>query len=182
MIAPGDVVLVRTGGRSWRTRLAGWAIRLGAGLADQPNAWNHVIIAWKVDPAGVLWGIEGRPGGVGEVDLRPWLADRWTISNADQPKTDEQRQQICDGAMGLLGVPYDWAAIAVDAARAIDPLWRRDDGRPWPAGEAPGRLVCSSLADWLAERVGLAAPAPDRWCTPADWAQFILRRQWESEG
>lgn len=175
---PGDLILVRTIGGSWSRRLAGWIIRLGSGLSDSPNVWNHVIIMHHVDEGGTPWGVEGRPGGVGWVDVRPWLADQWTITNVDQPKSDEQRSIVCDGAHALLGAPYDWTGIAADAGRAISPLWRRTAGVPWPDNRVPGQVVCSALADWLYEHAGLASPPSDRWCTPADWATLILGEHW----
>jgi hypothetical protein len=43
----------------------------------------------------------------------------------------------------------------------------------------PGHLVCSSLADYVYERAGLATPHADRACTPWHWAEFIRERAWE---
>jgi hypothetical protein len=180
LVQPGDLLVTRD------RRIWAWLIRLGAALGDQPNTWNHVIIASHTDAAGTFWGIEARPGGVGWVDLAPWLASRWTIHNADQPKTAEQRVQIVAAASGLLGTPYDWQAIAADAMHAIggSRLWRmRDwDGKPG----VPAHVVCSSLATWIYMHVGLPEPVPPsqrarwRWTTPADWAAFILRHGWET--
>lgn len=176
-VSPGDVVLVRITEGSWLSRVSSKLIRLGGALHDQPSAWNHVIIASHVDATGVFWGAEGRPGGVGWTDMAPWLADHYTISNADQPKTSEQRTAIVAGAAGMVDrkLPYDWPAIAVDLAEVIRPLWM-PSGK-WGKG-SPGHVVCSSAADWLYERVGLASPQPDRFCTPADWADFILSHGW----
>lgn len=172
-IQPGDVLLTRD--PTWWARL----IRFGAAMRDQPDTWNHVIIASHVDDAGTFWGIEGRPGGVGWVDLAPWIADRWTITNAEQPKTSEQRTQITVAAKGLLGTPYDWAGIVEDGMVAINAtrLWRlRDFGKTG----VPGHVVCSSLAAWAYTQAGLAGPpvARLREVTPADWASMILRRGW----
>jgi cell wall-associated NlpC family hydrolase len=178
VVQPGDLLLTRD------RRIWAWLIRLGAALGDKPNTWNHVIIASHTDEAGTFWGIEARPGGVGWVDLAPWLANRWTIHNADQPKTAEQRGQIVAVAKGMIGTRYDWAAIAADAMHAIGDsrLWRL---RAWnDVDGVPAHVVCSSLATWVYMHVGLAEPVPDlqrarwRWSTPADWAEFILRHGW----
>jgi hypothetical protein len=176
-IRPGDVLVVRD--RTFWAR----AIRWGGAIGDSPNVWNHVVVASHHDDAGTFWGVEGRPGGTGWVDIRARLDDRWTISSADQPKTDEQRAHIATVAAGMVGRPYDWAAIVRDAmdALSIDTLWRLPDwdGR---AG-APAHVVCSSLASYVYRECGLAAPtgthgAGGRWATPYDWAAWILRRAW----
>lgn len=170
-IQPGDVLVVRS-----EHSFVGRLIRFGAALRDQPDTWNHVAIATHVDGSGAFWGIEGRPGGVGWVALASYLDDRWTIDNAAQPKTERQRALIVDTARGLLGTPYDWQGIVADAMAAIDAprLWRmRFDALP------PAHVVCSSLASWVYEHVGLTCPrTADRVTTPADWASFIMQREW----
>jgi hypothetical protein len=149
---------------------------LGAAVRDEPNVWNHVIVAHHVDEHGTFWGMEGRPGGVGPVDLTPWLRNPWTLTNAAQPKTVGQRNEIALAVAAADQRPYDWVGIAVDAGRAVAPLWKMRDC--WGPG-IPCHVVCSSLADWAYERVGLASPAADRFCTPADWAGFVETRGWE---
>lgn len=182
-VQPGDVILVQIRDGSWLTKLSAWAIRVGAVLTGQPSDWNHVIVAHHHDEHGVYYGAQGQPGQVAWVPLEPWLADAVTLTNADQPKTVEQRQLICDAVLPLVEVArYDWTAIAADtgiafdAARHVSPLWGMIDH--WGPG-VPGHVICSSLADYAYERAGLASPAADRFCTPADWSQFIERRQWE---
>lgn len=174
-VLPGDVLLTRD--PTFWARL----IRIGAAMRDQPDSWNHVIIASHTDKLGTAWGIEARPGGVGWVDLAPWLASRWTITNAAQPKTDPQRADVVLAAKGMLGTPYDWAGIVADGMAAIDAayLWRVKD---FGATAPPAHVVCSSLASWIYSRVGLAAPAVSRsrGVTPADWASFILRKDWDA--
>lgn len=173
----GDVCVVRTNG------FAGALIRLGAALLGRPNMRNHVAIVHHRDAAGTLWGIEARPGGVGWVDMADYLASSWTISNAAQPKTDEQRAAIAKTAEAMLQVPYDWTAIAADAMHAIraDRLWRaRGYGLAVPA-----QVVCSSLADYLYSTNGLASPDLTdgdgvRFTTPADWDLFIETEGWRS--
>jgi hypothetical protein len=175
-LLPGDVVLVRTEG------LAGLLIRLGASLLDRPNVHNHVAIVHHRDPSGTLWGIEARPGGVGWIDMEGYLGDPYTTSNADQPKTPQQREQIAAVAESLLQTPYDWAAIAVDAMKAIraDRLWK---AKSYGDGEVPAQVVCSSLADYVYAKVGLASPGlidgdAVRFTTPADWDLFIDTKGW----
>lgn len=171
-VAPGDILITRD------NRLWARLIRIGAALRDQPDSWNHVIVASHLDAAGVYWGVEARPGGVGWVDLKPWLVDRWTLTNVDQPKTADQRGQVVAVAKGMLGTPYDWAGIVKDGMDAINAgdLWRLRDFGTGP----PAHVVCSSLAAWVYTRAGLARPSQtrQRGITPADWASFILRRDW----
>jgi hypothetical protein len=167
---PGDLVCTRNA-TGWPARL----IRLGAALQDKPNTVNHVVVVDHVDAAGTLWGVEGRPGGVGEVDMRKY-AGPWSVSNVAQPKTEVQREAVCAAVRGMLGRPYDWVGIALDAAEAIgaQDLWKSKAWGPEP----PAHVVCSALADWAYEAVGLASPRPDRTCTPGDWLAFVTERGW----
>lgn len=176
-VAPGDVLVVRDPGNFWA-----WWIRLGEKLKGYGSTWNHVVIAHHIDKAGTWWGIEGRPnGGIGWRDLHRsgYLTDPATLSNAGQPRTEPQRDLIVDAAEALLhnGQPigYDWSAIVVDGLQMVDPLYRMRD--QWGPG-VPTHVVCSSMADWVYEHLGLANPVADRYCTPADWAEFILNGVW----
>jgi cell wall-associated NlpC family hydrolase len=87
---------------------------------------------------------------------------------------DAQRKQIADVVQGLLGTPYDWGGIVADAMEAIHApdLWAQN----WHGQGAPGHVVCSSLACWAYEHVGLPRPTyhEARFTTPADWEQFIV--------
>lgn len=181
-VKPGDVLLVRNKGTAAGTRLARWAIQLGAWLERRPTTWTHVIVADHVDAAGVRWGLEGRPGGVGWVDMAPYLADPVTLTNRSQVKGEGQRVLITSAMAPLVGkAGYDWAAIGADAAIAlasaahVAPLWRQVD--KWGPG-VPGHVVCSALADYAYEVAGLESPALDRFATPADWAALIERNHW----
>ena len=115
--------------------------------------------------------------------MASYLASSFTISNADQPKTDTQRSAIAKTAEAMLQVPYDWTAIAADAMKAIrvDRLWRaKGYGQ-----SAPAQVVCSSLADYLYASNGLASPDLTdgegvRFTTPADWDLFIETKAWLS--
>ena len=172
---PGDVVLTRSKG--W----VGWIIRFGAALLDRPNTRNHVIVVHHRDAHGTLWGIEGRPGGVGWVDMTTVLRDRLTSSNAPQPKTPAQRAAVCEAVESVLQRPYDWGAIGRAAAESLrlDRLW---GDRDHADGAVPGALICSALADWAYETAGLSNPGAGqrtRYTTPADWDLFIQSRGWE---
>jgi hypothetical protein len=171
----GNVLVTRSGG--W----AGLMIRLGAAFRDKPNLGNHVAIYHHTDhtdDGDVPWGIEGKPGGVGWVDLRGYLASKWTVANDAQPMTDAQRATIAGTCEAALGTPYDWRAIAADAFDALRiPQLFADN---WHGRGAPGHVVCSSLAAWVYDEVGLAHPTPDaeRYCKPADWSAFIITEGW----
>lgn len=180
MIQPTDLGI----GDVLCTRSTGWAvfwIRLGAALLDRPNTVNHVIVVHHWDSAGTLWGIEGRPGGVGYVDVKRHLASPYTLTNKDQPKDEGQRFVIAKAAEGLLGTPYDWRGIVEDGMRAIgaQELWRDNWGKN---NVPPAHVVCSSFADWLYDHVGLLSPGRqfDRNVTPGDWAKFIVEKEWKN--
>lgn len=178
-VPPGTVLVVRDSG------IWAWWIRLGEWLKHQPSRWNHVAVYTHTDEAGTPWGVEGRPdGGVGQRDLTRYLHDPATLHNAAQlaGTTGEQRALICAGAAALLPskgqhIRYDWPAIVRDGLSMVDPLYRPEYRDAWGPG-VPTQVVCSSMADWLYEHVGLATPDADRYCTPGDWARFIQRRGW----
>jgi hypothetical protein len=181
-VQPGDILLVRNQSTAPLTRMARWAIQLGAWLEGASTTWTHVIVAHHEDDSGIFWGLEGRPGTVGWCELAPHLADPVTLTNVHQGKTNAQRALICDAMLPLIGVAgYDWAAIAADAGIAlaaaahVAPAWSSLD--PW-GPRVPGHVVCSSLADFAYERAGLESPAADRFCTPGDWARLIKDRGW----
>lgn len=174
-LQPGDVVAVRSTSRNFWQRLFARLIRFGAALEDKANLVNHIVIVHHRDAAGVLWGIEGRPGGVGWVDLAEY-DNKYLASNTAEPKSANQREDICGYAMGLLGVAYDWLAIGVDATTAahLTELW---GDREW-GDRPPAHVVCSSLADYVYDRVGLAHPGNGRYTTPADWYELFLTNGW----
>ncbi len=172
---PGDVWTV------WdpRSPLPAWAIRVGGWLRGRRARADHVVMAHHVDAAGTWWGIEGRPGGVGWVDLATY--PHVTSSNIGQPKTAEQRAGLCAAGVALLDVAYDWGAIVSDARQALhlDHLWRSKDF----GDDVPAHVVCSSAWDWVYEHFGLPSPGGvdgTRWTTPADWEAFNLRGGWSA--
>jgi hypothetical protein len=170
-IKPGDVLAIRTGG--WEA----WWIRFGSGIQGKPNLSNHIAVTHHVDANGVMWAIEGRPGGVGWVDATQYLKSPGLLTNVDQPKTDLQRATVCDTMKALLGTPYDWQAIVVDGSEDVGikvPDWSPD----WKTGEVPGHVVCSSAADYAYFKAGLACPVHGREVQPSDWDAFILGKGW----
>lgn len=173
---PGDVWAVRTSGAAARLIRFGTALRYLFGGGDNlSDLDNHVVIVTH-QTAGVWFGVEGRPGGVGWADLTRYLNDPTTISNAAQPKTDAQRAAIVALVPEVLGTPYDWSAIMRSAAADlhIPELFQRN----WNDKGIPGHVICSALADWMNEHVGLASPKPDQDCQPSDWVAFIDRKDW----
>lgn len=171
---PADLLIVS--GTSWPSKL----IEIGAVLRGQDPA-SHIAVYHHVDAQGTPWAIEGRPGGVGWADARQYLSDSRTVTNAAQPKTPAQREQVCALMVKMLGTPYDWeGGIARDAEIALHlpRLWA-----PTASGKVPGAVVCSSLAAWGYDQVGLPSPAaPAAWetVTPADWRVFCEQRHWEA--
>lgn len=178
-VKPGDVLVVRTLG-FWSSviRFAPWLRNRLYGTRE-PQKWNHVLVIMPTDGKGNRWAIEGKPGGVGWKDPTGFLDDPLTLSNAAQPKTDLQRATVCTvmETMAQRHTPYDWPAVAVDIARVLSPLWGMRD--QWGKG-IPAHVVCSSAADMAYEHVGLASPAPDRFCTPWDWAAFDDIQGWRT--
>ncbi|MCW2901845.1 MAG: hypothetical protein JWO67_4110 [Streptosporangiaceae bacterium] len=173
-VGVGDVLAVKTGG------IGGALIRFGAWLRGLPHGINHVVIAHHLDDKGALIGLEGRPGGVGWVDMRDYLASPATVSNADQPKTDEQRYTVAKHAEAMLRAPYDWPAIVADAG--CDLGLPSPDDLDWNGNAAPLHVVCSSYAAYLYRIAGLARPGPTkggRFVQPADWAQWDAKKGWQ---
>jgi|SRR4051812_10436828 cell wall-associated NlpC family hydrolase len=171
----GDVICTRSDGR------AGRVIRFGAALLGKPNTVNHVALYMGKGSDKRPRVIEGRPGGVGWRDASDYLKSEWTIDNREQPKTPEQRQAITEAAKAMLGTPYDWKGIGLDAMIAIRAPIIYDDAEK-KNQPSPDQIVCSSLADWVYAQVGLANPnrlSWDRITTPGDWAEFITVKGWE---
>jgi hypothetical protein len=167
-------VLVMTGGAS----LTDEAIEIGAVLDGEPAA-QHVAVVHHLDKAhNVLWGIEGRPGGVGWVDCAKYVGHPLTIANTSQPIPDATRYAIAVLMEAMLGTPYDWLAIAEDGGDVfrrqfgLDGIWHEKID-----GKLPGHIVCSSLAAYGYDSKKMAAPRPDdyRHVTPADWSEFIIQ-------
>lgn len=170
-VLPGDVLAVRTPGGILTGQ---WWIRFGAALLNKPDLSNHIAIVHHTDTKGTVWCIEGRPGGVGWRDASDYLSSRWTLTNAAQPKTNAQRKIIADGAVAMLGTPYDWAAIVGDGL---------DDLHLWDPvhGQVHGETVCSALAAFLYDKGGVLRPkGGERAVQPSSWDEWIITRGWET--
>jgi len=186
LLGPGDVLVLRTPDQ------AGWWIRRRAlmlkhpwqpwrWLGDKATLVNHVALFTHVDSEGFPRGLEGRPGGFGWVNLTAYLADAGTISNADQPKTGEQRDKVVRLATASISIPYDWKAIIAMAAGAAGLPFRLQE---WPEDGVPSQMVCSSAADYFYEAAGLPNPggyAKTRGTDPADWAEFVVGKLWQAD-
>jgi len=176
-IGIGDVLVTREG--PW---IVSALIRLGAKLTGLPAKVNHAIIVHHRDEQGIMWGIEGRPGGVGWRDLSVPLTGVLTNANNDQPKTEDQRYLIATAAEALFATPYDWNAIMDHVKEALR-LWSPHGPVEWTDEEVPAHVVCSSFADWAYEKVGLSNPGGSkltRMTAPGDWDRFMMRKEWEN--
>lgn len=136
--------------------------------------WNHIAVFHHVDDAGVKWAIEAQPTGVAwrRIDTLGRV-----MTNADQPKTDQQRATIITGVYSMLKMPYDIPAIEAAAFRDL-----ADSGvtwdMEWDGFRPPVHVICSSLASYWQWQARLAGPHSWR-STPLDWAEFMDNRGWE---
>lgn len=174
-LQPGDVVIVEMG--IWIVRVMIWVQALFTGKAKYSKA-GHIIVVSHVDSDGRLWGIEGRPGGIGWADLSK-RNGKWGVSNVDQPKTAEMRVRLVDSMTALLGSKYDYPAylkLAMDMV-GITPRWTVE----YTEEDVPVSYICSAVADQIYEANGLPNPGGNnntRFTTPADWAQFVDTKGW----
>lgn len=173
ILKPADIIAVRTPG------LAAELIRVGEELQGKPGLVNHIALVHHFDSNGAPWGLEGRPGGVGWVDLRGYLQSPWTANNCGQPgRTDEARAEVTKLAEHMLRSEYDWAGIADDTLRAFH---MHDLFASTFHGVVPGHVVCSSFSAFLYERAGWERPdATDRDTEPSDWLAFIVEHSYDS--
>jgi hypothetical protein len=162
---PGDVIVVHA--TSLVMRLMSW-------WPWYLSKWNHIAVYHHVDDAGTQWAIEATPGGVA------WrkVADLGrVITNADQPKTDQQRAVVVAGIYSMLKMPYDWTAIEREAFRAVAEAGASWDGE-WDGVRPPTHVICSSMASYWYWQAKL--PGPHSWLsTPKEWAVFVDSRVWE---
>jgi hypothetical protein len=172
LLQPGDIVVVRTPGGFPTPQ---WWIRLGAALQDKPNLDNHVAIMHHYDSQGVPWGYEGKPGGVGQVDMRSYIRSPYTVNNCGQPgRTDADREKARILTESMEGTKYDWQAIGGDGLCDLHVhLW--NDLEEFH-GVKPGHVVCSSFGAWLYMTLNWAHPDTntERVCQPADWEAWCI--------
>jgi hypothetical protein len=152
-------------------------IEAGEALAGIPGG-SHVAGMHHWDAHGTPWGLEGRPGGVGWVDLRPYLADPRTITNAAQPRTDAQRIAVAEVMLGMFGTAYGWVSgIAEDIWRDLggDAVWAPVPVPGSPLPLSPGHVVCSSYMALAYDKTGVPGPRPADWqhTEPGDWTAWI---------
>jgi hypothetical protein len=171
-LPPGTVIVTAT------PDPVGWAIRLRSKLMGRPALHNHVALLTHYDTTGRPRGLEGRPSGFGWANLDTYLGRADTLTNAEQPLTDEQRSEVIRRAVLLVGIPYDWAAILAFAAGTAGIRFVAEE---WPDNGVPSHVVCSSAIDYLYEGVGAANPGgfrKTRGTDPSDWTEFIQRPGW----
>jgi hypothetical protein len=177
VLQPGDIVVVRTPGGFPTPQ---WWIRLGAALQDKPNLDNHVAMMHHYDSQGVPWGFEGKPGGVGQVDMRSYIASGYTVNNCGQPgRTDADRAKAADLMKSMEGTKYDWQAIGGDGLMDLHVhLW--NDVTGFNPNLKPGEVVCSSFGAYVYEVLKWAHPDmnTERVCQPADWESWCVSNQY----
>jgi hypothetical protein len=176
ILKPGDVVVTEMG--IWIVRVLIWIQAVLTGKAKYAKG-GHVIVVTHRDEQGRLWGIEGRPGGIGwaELDKRN---GQWGLANAEQPKDAAQRSKIVETMKTLLGTKYDYDAYL---QIALSTVGINTDWTDFRGEDVPVHFICSAVADYVYEDVGLANPGGmkvTRLTTPALWAQFIEEKEWET--
>jgi hypothetical protein len=167
----GDVLAIHG------TTLADKMIELGSSLIGEPNLASHIAVLHHQDANGTWWVLEGRPGGVGWRDATAYLNSSYTITNRNQPRTIEQRTEICYWMAKLINTQYDWDAIVNDGLRDLHLVTMPD---PWGIkdinGEVSGHIVCSSAATFAHVMAKCLHPeyASMTDTEPSDWVKFIL--------
>ncbi len=156
---PGEIGLTQiSGGVGKAIRFGQWLN--GDGFADFEHAFVYV-------GGGEI--VEAMPGGAQRVpNWHDPARTRWLIC------PDSRRQRVAWGAVDLVGTPYSFADYGYLAARRFRipaPHLRRHiaDG---------GHLICSQLADAVADQAGWHLFADGRW--PGDVTPGDLNRLWES--
>lgn len=174
ILKPGDVVV--TGMGVWIIRVLIWIQAVLTGNAKYRKG-GHIIVVTHTDSEGRLWGIEGRPGGIGWAQLDKRNGS-WGMSNVDQPKTDDQRAKIVNVMKELLGSKYDYGAYV---AIALNTIGINTNWTDFKGDDVPVHFICSAIADYVYEDVGLENPGGlkiTRFTTPAEWAAFIGGTEW----
>jgi hypothetical protein len=165
-LKPGDVFAVHSGNNYD-------VIQFGESLMGEPNMDNHVAGFVKWD-GKVPWGLEGRPGGVGWVDMRKYIGHPFAYNNVAQNRTEATRVTVASEAVEMIGTKYDWEMIG---GSALGALHVKLYNLTWPHGLVPGEVVCSSYWAYLYDTVQWAHPntGDERQCDPGDWTNFIIK-------
>lgn len=173
-LKPGDVVVVKMG--IWIIRALIWIQATLTGKFKYRDG-GHIIVVSHRDDEGRLWGIEGRPGGVGWV-LVDKYAGSWGVANVDQPKSDEDRYVIVETMKQLLGTKYDYLAYLDIAFQTLGITKNWTD---FKGDDVPPHVICSAIADYVYEIRKLPNPggySVTRFTVPAQWYEFIDKKQW----
>ena len=174
ILKPGDVVVTEMG--VWIVRVLIWIQALMTGKARYSRG-GHVIVVTHTDDQNRLWGIEGRPGGIGwaRLDKRN---GKWGMSNAEQPRDMAQRSRIVETMKMLLDTKYDYGAYI---QIALNTMGINVDWTDFQGNDVPSHFICSAVADYVYEELGLPNPGGfkiTRLTTPAEWAEYIDKKQW----
>lgn len=176
-LKPGDVVIVEMG-----VPFVRWLVWLQAILTGRAKYRKngHVIVVSHRDEEGRLWGIEAQAKGIGWT-LMDKRHGKYGISNAEQPKSDEDRHVIVETMKNLLGTSYDYLAYVDIALQTLGITRQWTD---FQGNDVPVHFICSAVADYDYEERGLPNPGGfkvTRYTTPAEWAEFIDKKQWEQQ-
>lgn len=176
-LRPGDVIAVRLGNK-WAHRLV-WLFTAITTRSIKYAHYGHIAVYWGQDEVGRHWVIEAAPDGIGWRMIDPWDG-KFGLTNYEQPKSDEQRTKIVELLVELTKARYDYSAYFYFALESvgITSHWIRE----YDGVALPPSFVCSALADFIYEVCQLANPGGDektRFTTPAEWARFADRREWE---
>jgi hypothetical protein len=173
-LQPGDILVVSA--RSPVMLALTWFVRLFKRGVRKYAHWNHIAVYHHTDDAGIQWAVEAAPGGVA---WRKVSELGRVMTNADQPKTDEQRTIVATGVASMLKLAYDWTAIEADAFAQIASsgvTWSME----WDGARPPVHVICSSLASYWQWQAKLAGPHSWK-TTPMEWAMFVASRGWTSQ-
>lgn len=183
---PGTILAVRTSGFA-----AAW-IRIGAALRGLPNLDNHIVVVDHVDKKGIVWGLEGRPGGVGWVNCADYFTGvngKYAVTNWRQPLSSKQRAGIVETCRNMIATGYDWGEIIADGATDLhlpDLAELFANTEDW-SKRTPGHIVCSTFGayayyrnmasgPWDRPVVGLHGGVLQRLplIQPGDWTGWMI--------
>lgn len=175
-LEPGDVVIVKMG--NWFLRVLIWIQAFVTMKSPRFANYGHVAVVDHFDTEGRLWGIEARPKGIGW-RLMDTYNGKYGVSNKDQPKTLGARVKLVEMMQQLMGMKYDYTAYLEIALSTlgINKTWKDFTGN-----DIPVSFICSAVADYVYEEENLPNPGGfeiTRFTTPAQWAKFCIKKEWE---